>query len=95
MPINAYIVRNVPKEGIMGLTREGELIIVHNNDMLSQGLVHPAFLDALLVRGMVMPVSFDLGYLGKKITKKPVSLDAFFGLGKEPKKQLSLERWLK
>ena len=95
MPINAYIVRNVPKEGIMGLTRRGETIIVHNNDMLSPGLVHPVFLDALLARGMVMPVSFDLNYPGKKTTKKSVSLDAFFSLEKEPKKQLSLERWLK
>lgn len=53
--MQAYIVRT-PSEGLMGLDREGNPIVLHNGDMISEEVLHKDYLKLLKDNMMVRPV---------------------------------------
>jgi len=44
-----------PKEGIMGLDKNGRAIILRNNDMVSMSLLDEKFANLLYIKGMLKP----------------------------------------
>ena len=45
-----------PKEGIMGLDKNGRAIILRNNDMVSMSLLDEKFAELMFTRGMLYPI---------------------------------------
>ena len=45
-----------PKEGIMGLDKNGRAIILRNNDMVSMSLLDEKFAELMFTRGMLHPI---------------------------------------
>lgn len=55
---NAMIVK-APKEGLMGLDRNGNPIILHDGDMISLNAVDREFAKVLFIRRMAIGVRFS------------------------------------
>jgi len=45
-----------PKEGIMGLNKDGKAIILRNGDMVSMSLLDEKFAELMFTRGMLKPI---------------------------------------
>ena len=46
-----------PKEGIMGLNKDGKAIILRNGDMVSMSLLDKKFAEVMFMRGMLRPIA--------------------------------------
>jgi len=46
-----------PKEGIMGLNKDGKAIILRNGDMVSMSLLDKKFAELMFMRGMLRPIA--------------------------------------
>ena len=85
-----------PKEGIMGLDKNGRAIILRNNDMVSMSLLDEKFAELMFTRGMLKPVAINENI-------KPENSTIYKGMKRRREKKrdrgringINLESWLK
>jgi len=82
-----------PKEGIMGLDKNGRAIILRNNDMVSMSLLDEKFAELMFTRGMLHPIRSREPEQIRKIERpsKPKTRRSRKNRGKN---NGSLSRWL-
>ena len=85
-----------PKEGIMGLDKNGRAIILRNNDMVSMSLLDEKFAELMFTRGMLKPVAINENI-------KPENSTIYKNMKRRKEKKcgrgringINLESWLK
>jgi len=55
-----------PKEGLMGLTRDGKEVILHNGDMVSLKWLDERYANLLYLKGMLTPIKM------RDLSKNPI-----------------------
>jgi len=81
----AYIVVNIPKEGIMGLDNQDNVIPLHNGDMVSEEALRHDFLEFLISKNMLREYDTGIPKTLKKEVKPP---------SKKQVSKSSIEYWL-